>query len=365
MKLNFKILLIAVALAIQLPVVGQSYELSRDVLKSFAVSPNTEIQVINKYGNVHVVPWIKDSVKFEIQLVVKGNKESKIQKNFDMIEFDFTATEYYVIGQTSFSSSKGAFWDEVSDLTNTIFSGSNRTQINYKIYMPATCPLKIENKFGNVYIADHTAKTDIVISNGDLKANKFSSDLKLEIDFGSVNIRSIESAEIKAGYAELEIKNAGNLDIVSKSSTFNLEQVGEIKVDSRRDKINIEELGIIKGNLSFSDLKVDYFEVLSVLNTNYGTMDFRSVSDAFTQIKIDAKYTDLDLNFEGHAAFSLDLIHDDKTDISLPGSKEAIAKESITDRDGMYRTSGVIGTGSRLPIVEISIESGHVFITNF
>ncbi len=98
------------------------------------------------------------------------------------VDLDFTSTDYYVVAQTQFSSNKGAFWGEVSDLANTIFSRSNRTQINYKVYMPENCPLTIENKFSNVYIGDQKERADIVISNGDLKANQFHSELKLEID---------------------------------------------------------------------------------------------------------------------------------------------------------------------------------------
>ena len=365
MKLKFKLLLIAVAMAMQLPVISQTYERTRDVVKSFAVAPNTEIQIVNKYGNIHLVQWEKDSVKFEIKLVVKGNKQSKIQKNFDMIEFDFTSTKHYVIGQTVFSSNKGAFWDEVSDLTNTIFSGSNRTQIDYKVYVPATCPLKIENKFGNVYLGDHAGRADIVISNGDLKANKFLSDLDLEIDFGSVSIRNLKDATIKASYAEVEIKRADNLDIDSKSSTFDIELVEEMVLESRRDKFNIEEIGIIRGNLSFSDLKIEYFTELSILNSNYGSMDFRSVSESFKQVKIDAKYTDLDFNFEENAAFKFDLFHNEKTQISLPETLDSVTNESIAESDGLFRTSGIIGEGTKLPVVEITIESGHIFITKY
>lgn len=365
MKLKFKLLLIAMAMAIQLPVTGQTYERSRDVVRSFAVTPNAEIQIVNKYGNIHLVQWEKDSVRFEIELVVKGNKQSKIQKNFDMIEFEFTATKHYVIGHTVFGSNKGAFWDEVSDLTNTIFSGGNRTQIDYKVYVPASCPLKIENKFGNVYIGDHAGRADIAISNGDLKANKFLSDLDLEIDFGSVSIRNLNNAKITASYAEVEIKKAGKLNIDSKSSTFDIEFAEDIMLESRRDKFNIEEIGIIKGNLSFSDLKIEYFTNLSILSSNYGSMDFRSVAESFKHVKIDAKYTDLDFNFEENAAFSLELTHNDKTQISLPETSDSIKKESIAESDGLYRTSGIIGTGSKLPLVEVTIESGHVFITKY
>ncbi len=366
MKLTCKILLlIAVALAMHPAATGQTYERSREVEKTFAVMPNSEIQIINKYGNIHVVEWEKDSVKFEVKLMIKGNKQSKIQKSFETIEIDFTSTGYFVIAQTVFASEKGAFWDEVSDLTNTIFSGSSRTQIDYKVYVPAYCPMKIDNKFGNVYMGNQKARADIAISNGDLKANRFESELRLEIDFGNVNIRTAGDAHIIAGYADVDIRNAAKLDVESKSSNFNLNLVEELKIESRRDNFNIEEVGIIKGALSFSDLKIKYFTKLSILTTNYGSLDFRAVSEDFSKLKIDARYTDLDLNFEGDAAFELGLVHSDKTDVVLPAGYDKVTKELINEKDGIYRTSGKIGSGTKMPVVEINIESGHVFITNY
>lgn len=344
---------------------GQTYERTRKLVETYAALPNTEIQVLNKYGNVHMVSWDMDSVRFEIDVIVKGNKESKIQKNYDMIDFDFTVTDFYILAQTTFKSDKGAFWDEVSGLANTIFSGSNRTQINYKVYIPESCPLKIENKFGNVYIGDQNARADIAISNGDLKANNFNAALKLEINFGNANIRSIREASITTSYAEIEIKKAEKLNLESKSSTYNISLLDEVNVESRRDKITIEEVGVIRGELSFSDLKIEYFSNISVLNSNYGILDFQTILPTFKQIRLDAKYTDIDLNFESNTVFRFDLQHNDKTAISLPESAINVDKKKIEEKEGLYKTTGSFGSGSKLPLVEIKIEAGQIFIRNF
>lgn len=366
MKLNYKILvMITLALAIQILARGQTYERTRSVVKSFKVKPKTEIQVINKYGNIHVVNWEKDSVKFEIELVVSGNKQSKIQKNYDMIDFEFTNTAYYVIGQTTFTSSKGAFWDEVSDLANTIFSGTNRAQIDYKVYVPKNCTLKLDNKFGNIYIGDQLEFADISISNGDLKANEFFKDLKLTVDFGNVNIRRLKSAEIISGYAEIEIKKADKLKIESKSSTYDLGEIGEIQIESRRDKVNIEEVETLNGKLSFSDLKVEFLSGLAVLTTDYGSMDFKVIAPSFSHLHLKAQFTDINLNFDSEAAFQLEISHSTKTDVSLPVAADTTRRFTISEKQEAFTTSGVIGSGKNLPKVEVEIESGRLSITNY
>lgn len=366
MKWNYKLRFVLISVYVMPLLLGaQTYERTREVGKSFPVNDRTEIHVINKYGNVHVVNWEKDSVKFEISLVVKGNKQSKIQKNFDLIDFSFTKTAYYVVAETKFGTDKGSFWDEVSDLANTIFSGSNRTQIDYRVYMPKSCPLKIDNKFGNIYIGDHDGRCEINLSNGDMKANEFSEKLLLNIDFGSANIRTISDARVVASYAEVDIRRADLLDLDSKSSHFELGIVGEIKLISRRDDLRVDEVGSLMGELSFSELQIDNFTTTGVLTSSYGSMNFRTVNEGFRSIVIKAEYTDIDLNIERDAEWELILEHADKSEISLPADFQVTGEKPAGEEGTVQKIAGKIGAGNNLPPIDIRIIAGHVFITNY
>ena len=66
---------------------GQTYERTRFESRSFKVYDKTSLEIINKYGNIHLFNWEKDSVRIEIKLEVKANKEAKVDKIFDYIEF--------------------------------------------------------------------------------------------------------------------------------------------------------------------------------------------------------------------------------------------------------------------------------------
>ncbi len=344
---------------------AQTYERSKEVVRTFRMNRQAEVQIINKYGNVHVVNWDQDSVKFEIKLVVKGNKQSKIQRNFDMIDFNFTRTAYYVVAETVIGDGKGSFWDEVSDLASTIFSSSNRTQIDYKVYMPADCPLKIDNKFGNIYIGDQRARADINLSNGDIKANAFKDELRLTIDFGNANIRSMQQGRILSSYGELEIRQAGNIRIESKSSHIEIGTSNELQLDSRRDDIRIEEVAGLSGSLSFSDLDISNFTGTSLLSSSYGTLMVRSVTSSFKSLRIKAEYTDIDINFDRNAAYSLSLEHADKSEISLPADFEVQSETKPDEGSDALKVTGTMGEGGNPSPVDITIKAGHVFITNY
>lgn len=342
-----------------------AFEKVHNETMAFAINPGTEIQIINKYGNVHIINWDKDSVRFEISLVVNSIKPEKIEKTLSEIDFEFTPTSRYVIAKTVFKNDHGSFMDEVNNLANTLFTSSNSVQIDYKVYMPDACPLKIENKFGNIFMTDFHEKINVSLSNGDFKASDFSKDLELKIDFGSVNIKKTGNCKITAGYARIEINQADKMRLESKSSTIEIESVDNLEIASRRDKINIEKVKNIKGELSFSELRIDEFSTVAVLNTEYGEVDLRSVEKAFGQVNLTAKYTEISLNFDKESSFNLLIGYSRQTTLSNSLGSSNLKKEVIDEKNGLYQSSGIIGSGKSLSEVKINIVSGQVSLTNF
>ena len=344
---------------------SQTYERKRSEKKAFAIKATTEIQINNKYGNIHIVNWEKDSVRFEIDLTLVGTKESKIQKNFEMIDFEFTTTGSYVIAKTVFKEGMDSFWGEVNDLATTIFNSTNRTQINYKVYMPANCPLKIENKFGNIYLDDHIGKVNITLANGDLKANEFTADFTLKIDFGKVIIRKLNKARISGSYAGIDIVNAGTINFDTRSSTLELSQVESLDMISRRDKINIEDIKSIKGDMSFTELRCENISGQIILTTSYGGLVFKSVSTSFDKIVLKSKFTDLSLNYKQEPAFNLSIEHSGKPEITLPTRFKKTSEEVIDVKQGVTKLTGNMGAGKTLPLINIQITGGRLEITNY
>jgi hypothetical protein len=102
-----------------------------------------------------------------------------------------------------------------------------------------------------------------------------------------------------------------------------------------------------------------------VLSTEYGEVDFRSVENAFGQINLTAKYTDISLNFDKESSFNLLLGYSKQTTISNSLGTANLKKDVIDEKNGLYQSSGIIGTGKPLSDVKINILSGQVSITNF
>jgi len=339
---------------------SQVYERNRQEIKAFKVYKETSLEVYNKYGNIHLFTWDKDSVKIKIDVQVKANKESKADKIFEYINFEFSNTKYYIIARTQFKQ-RGTFWSEVSDLANTLFSGNNKAQIDYFVYMPKGMQAKFENKFGNVYITDLSGDIDLKLSNGDFKANDLTGKFDLKLSFGNASINSVESGNLNISYGELELGNAKDLIVESKSSTLNIEKVNSLKVNSRRDKFYIDELGSISGETSFSYLTLKNFNSDLNMNTEYGEVNLSSIHPDFKMIELTSKYTDILMNMNQNTSFLVDIMHSEDTQVNYPEGYAGLTFETIDKKEDIYKTSGMIGNQSgNKGNVKILIKAGNV-----
>lgn len=346
--------LLAMVLAVEV-VYGQTYQKEKTVNRSFKLSDETEIEVSNKYGDVHIVPWDKDSVRFEIKLKVITNKETKLDKSFDYVDFEFKATKYYIIAQTVFAG-KGTFWADVSDVANNLFSAGTRTTIDYTIYMPGKSNLKVDNKYGNIYTTDLSGKLNIIISNGDLKAHSFSGTTSLIGEYGNIDVQHIENGNLTISYGELQLESAGNITLDSRSSELHIGDASQLTIDSKRDKLYLNTLGILIGQTYFSTLSVDELNSKIDLTMRYGDIELKSLSPTMKSFLLKSTDSDIKLNFAKTNKYSLDMNVDEKTQVFYSADISDIKTTNLAGEEKLIRVQSIIGKGTQ-PSLNLKLDA--------
>lgn len=341
---------------------GQTYERSRSVEKSFKAPPEAEIQIVNKYGDIHLIPWKKDSVKFEIQLSVSSNKESKIDKIFDYVDFEFRDTRYYIIAQTVFKG-QNSFWSEVADMASMVFSGGTHTQIDYTVYFPEMNALKIENKFGSIYTTDHPGKVEFTLSNGDLKAHSFSGPVLIRLDFGSATIDQVNSATIGVNYGELYLENADELILETRSSKLFLTDIHVLQIDSKRDKYYVKQAGEVKGTAYFSNIGLDMVNKSVTLRSNYGDIKVQDVDEKFGKMEFSAENTSITLYTNRQRYYDIEVIRDEKTQMVFTSTLLTKSEMPLDAENKSFKLKCTAGTAGK-PTVPVTIhaKAGKVFV---
>ena len=362
MPSNYKLLLVFACLALSFRMAGQTYESSRSVREAYRIASNVEVQVINKYGDIHLIPWEKDSVVFEIDLTVTSNKQAKVDKIVDYIDFDFKSTAYYVVAKTLFEGQDN-IWSEMADVASTIFSTGTSTRIEYTVYFPSGNDIRIEIKFGNIYTTDHTGKVDITLSNGDMKAHTFSGPTRLKLEFGNFSIDKVVNGNITLGYAELNLEDAGDINFETRSSKIYLNSIDVLHMDSKRDHYYIKAAREITGDAFFSYLNLDKVMNKISLKTNYGDIKVLSIAESFIRLDLSSQYSDINIYLDDDHLFEFDITRDDRTQVISSASLISKKEEPVAGMEKTFRASITAGRldKPKVPVI-INMKSGKIYL---
>ena len=112
MKILIKILVPLIAGIIPFSGYSQFNE-SREFTKRFKIVQETRIEISNKYGNVEINTWDKDSVVFKVKINVEEKKLSKLEKTMEGIDFDFTNSPHFLIARTIVNKTSSALEKEL------------------------------------------------------------------------------------------------------------------------------------------------------------------------------------------------------------------------------------------------------------
>lgn len=332
---------------------AQTFSERERIEKTFKVNPETTIEVNNKYGKIHIIPWRKDSVKYEIELNISSNSLSRVQKIRSGIKFDFTSSRHYVTAITDFGSTGNQIFTELRNLSDALITGKNTIEVNYRIYCPETVNLSIINKFGDIYIDDLNGEINISLSNGDMRINSINGVAQIEQSFGNAILNHLTDAKLSISYSDIKIKAAEKLIVNSKSSTLNIDEADLLKLDSRRDKYFITRIHTIQGSSDFSQIWIEDFQCNANLALKYGEFSIDKIRQDFCGMDIVSDYTDLNLYLEKGAGYYADLYYHEDVYLTLPDGISDLNLTTIDRSEEEKHSYFKMGNGPDLPQIKI------------
>ena len=237
---------------------SEEVELSKRFVRSFKVSSGAQVDLSNKYGDVIINTWQKDSVRFEILITSYGKNDEAVNKLIERVSFDHTNSGRFLKFETIFDRQSGSFkefWNNLGDYSKVLIN-KNNLNIDFKVYLPENANIYLENKFGDVYMNEFSGRSKIVLSQGDIKISNQTGQLNLDLKFGKASIQSLNTAYLDLQIAEVTITKANKITSNSSSSTITINSVKELKIDSRNDKYYLRDVGAINGNATFSSVSI-------------------------------------------------------------------------------------------------------------
>lgn len=333
---------------------------TKNLSRSYKVSKDVSLEVSNKYGQIIVNTWQKDSVLIKIKVTGYGKDRDASRKLLERVEFDFNQVGDYVVAKTILDRSQGFFkdlWNSISDYSKSLL-GKNKLSVDYQIYMPVSGNVNIIQKYGDLYLDDIYGKITIEQSNGNLKMDNVSGTLKLDLSFGRANIHTMKSGFVILRSAELEVDKANKIELQSSSSTTNIKNLTTLKMDSRNDKIRIDSLETMQGDGSFSNIYIKHLNRTVLADLNYGELAIGLVDLSFSDLQLKGKSTDFDLMFEKNSLVDVHIVgREDEMTLSYGNYQKTVDKED----DKYIKVVGTMGVGQeKNGNVDIDSEDGRV-----
>ena len=362
---RFKLIGFAVGFIFMIPLlVTAQFTESKQIKKRFKVSPETRIEITNKYGKININTWEKDSVVFDIKIKVEDKKLSRLEKMIGDIDFDFTSSQHFLIVRTKVGEKRSSFEKEILNIKETVLQSDGKIEIDFTVWMPKTNQLSVENKFGDIYIDDYLGDIEIILSNGNLKAHDFTGKTNLKLSFGDATINQLKTGRLDCNYSDIYIKKADKLQIISKSSDFEITEINEINTDSRRDKFRIQLIDKLEAKGSFTNYRINEITDNLNLKTEYGDLDIEKVASGFKSVYIESKSTDINLYFSEKSEFGFDITHTkSQTNFCL---KMDIKKQEVLDeKENKIKLTGNFGSVAKPTKLFINATGGGINIMDY
>ena len=160
-----------------------------------------------------------------------------------------------VRAQTDFTQNINMLFENFKGMTSKIISYDSRVEINYYINIPEYLNLKIENKYGDVYMENNTGDLSISVSNGSFKANSLGKGSHSQTCLLRCNYQlTLLQEKLMPHFQRFQLAKPEDLSFNSISSRYDIKKAGMISVESRRDKFFIDNIGITSGKFIFHRL---------------------------------------------------------------------------------------------------------------
>ncbi len=346
-------------------------EFSKVIYKEFNIEPYGTTQLINKYGKIDAKTWDGNQVKIKVTILANSYSQEDAEKIFNRIKIDFYNDSKFVKAETHIGESKGNW-------VNWSWGGNKNCDysINYEVYFPRGNYLDLSNKYGdsyightngavkanikygNVRIEDVNNSAEILVAYGNANVGAIKKDLKATIDYGKLIARSAEKMDINGDYSEIEFENASEIKADGDYTTFRLGRVGSLTGNSDYGHFKIKSIGNINFNGDYTDVAIGTLENFADVNMDYGSLKIDNVGKSFSEIRVDADYTDVMIAPESGCDYRLD------ASTSYAGIKYPSGFNVSYEKEGSSneRVEGFMGSKSARGFIKVNLSYGGLKI---
>lgn len=331
---------------------AQTIEKSKKINRTYQVKTDETLNITNEFGKVHVNTWDKKEIMVDITILAICKTNEKADYMIDRVKFSENRAGGTIYLNTS--------------LQNKILnlSAKESIRINYTIYMPADNSLSLQNKFGDVYLADFSGPLNLNLSYGQFKAAKIKNaaqGAKIKVAFGGADINSIDQGIIDVSYSKLSIDEANQIEVSNMFGKTEIGSVRNLEINQKYGNLELTSVNQIRGRVEFANVDIDKVGKSVELILKYcGKSDFGTLSNSVDLIKIDADFSSIYCSFDDDASFTFNIDQKYGDFNRMTPKITELKKEAQVGRTQPALYRGKIGKGGAAAII-LDVSYGDVY----
>jgi len=317
----------------------------------YEVNRNSQLVLINKYGDIDIKDWNKDQISVDVTILVRDINEQKAEQVFEKVEISFTREENIIKVETIFD-------EEFFRLVNETNLQEKKFEINYLVMLPDYLKVDVNNKYGNIFVNRLASPSVIRVKYGSLKINELIAENKenmAEVDLGysKGTIESCEWVKILAKYSQLTVQNSKALLSISKYSKISVEQGTTLICESKYDTYEFGSLSNFVTESQYSNIRGDVVKRKVELDTKYTDVKIEQIPDGFESVNVENKYGSVKIGIASGASYELEG-HAKYARINYPET----GKVSRYQENVEMTLEGIVGTRND-PSAKVKIETEY------
>lgn len=277
----------------------------KTIKKAFNVNKNALLKVNNSYGNISVATYNGQTVTIEVTIKTNGNDLEKVEKKLDDITVNFSAHPSLVEAKTIIGRSKTSSWWNWGRNNNV------NMEINYRINLPITNQVDLNNDYGNISLDKLEGRAVISCDYGKITTKELmANDNELNFDYTSNSyFEYIKSGTINADYSGFTVAKANILIINADYTKSVIEIVEDLTYHCDYGSITINKANNVTGNGDYLTTRLGNIYKNVSIKADYGSIKIDKMMPQSGSVAINSEYVGITVGYDPayHFNFEVDL----------------------------------------------------------
>lgn len=271
--------------------------------ETYDVNANSKLILINKYGDIDIKDWDKNTVVVEVTILLKDINDQRAAQIFEKINIDFSREGNTIKVETIFD-------EDFFRMVNSNNLQNKKFDINYSVMLPSYLTTEVNNKYGNVFVSKLASPSVINVKYGSLKINELLAEDKenmaeIDLAYSKGNIENCRWVKLQAKYSQITIQKSKALLAITKYSKIFVDQGSTLICESKYDTYEFGTLSNFVTEAQYSNFRGEVVKRKIELDTKYTDVKIHQIPRGFESIDIENRYGAVKLGIVDGASYKI------------------------------------------------------------